>query len=148
MARIQLDLEIDAPIQRVWDLITDLDSQERWMEDVHTLEVIYRTSALEGSVLKVTSKLFGLPLLHDVMVITKVEPPHTLEIIHAGQFSGSGAFRLTQSGGLTRFTWVEEFDPPLGSLGDIAAERVVSPHLQSVWTKSMQNVKRLAERES
>ncbi|HEY7268894.1 MAG TPA: SRPBCC family protein [Dehalococcoidia bacterium] len=145
MARVELDIHVNAPIDRVWQLITDLDTQERWMEDVHSLDVVYRTPSLEGSVIKVTSKLFGVPLLHDVMVITKVEAPRTLEIVHTGAFSGKGAFRLTEEGEGTKFSWEEEFEPPLGQAGEMAVAHVIEPHLRQVWGKSMQNVKRLAE---
>ena len=146
MARIDLEIHIDATPQRVWGLITDLDSQERWMEDVHRLEAVYRTANLEGSVIKVTSKLFGVPVLHDVMVITRADAPWTLEIVHAGAFSGSGAFRLEDDGpGGTRFRWEEEFEPPLGRLGETLTEHLIEPHLRQVWGRSMANVKRLAE---
>jgi hypothetical protein len=48
------------------------------------------------------------------------------------------------SGGC-RFFWEESFEPPLGQLGELAVEYVIGPHLRRVWTRSMENVKRLAE---
>lgn len=145
MARIQLSVFIRAPMETVWALITDFGGQERWMEDVHSLDVIHEASEGAGTVIRVTSKLFGLPLLHDVMVITRWVAPEALEILHCGQFSGSGAFRLLPSAGGTTFIWEEEFRPPLGAFGELAVSTVVGPHLRSVWGKSMENVRRLAE---
>lgn len=145
MARIELRRFIRAPRQRVWDLISNLDTQEHWMEDVSRLQVVYRPKEGPGAVIKLTSKLFGLPLLNDVLVITKLEPPSLLEIVHCGQFSGSGAFRLEEADGGTTFSWEEEFEPPLGQLGELAVEKAIGPHLKEVWGRSMENVARLAE---
>ncbi len=145
MARIELSAFIRAPAEVIWPIITDFGTQARWMEDVHSLEVVFRAADGPGTVVKVTTKLFGLPLLHDVMVITVWDEPRTLEILHCGQFSGSGAFRLVPAEGGTTFVWEEEFDPPLGPLGDFAVDKVIGPHLRAVWGRSMENVRRLAE---
>ena len=145
MARIELRRFIRAPRERVWELISDLDTQERWMEDVSDLRVVYRPKEGPGAVVKLTSKLFGVPLLNDVLVITRLEPPSLLEIVHCGQFSGSGAFRLEEAEGGTTFVWEEEFEPPLGALGELAVEKAIGPHLRSMWAKSMDNIARLAE---
>jgi uncharacterized protein YndB with AHSA1/START domain len=147
MAGIELSVFIRAPLERVWDIISDLDTQERWMEDVHSLEVVYRPTGGPGAVIKVTTSLFGVPLLHDVMVITRLEPPRLLEVVHCGEFSGSGAFRLEPAEGGTTFIWEETFVPPLGQLGEMTVERVIEPHLRQVWGRSMENVRRLAEAE-
>jgi uncharacterized protein YndB with AHSA1/START domain len=142
---IELRTFIRAPRERVWDLISDLDSQEHWMEDVSRLEVVYRPGEGPGAVLKLTSRLFGIPLLKDVLVTTRLEPPHLLEIVHCGQFTGSGAFRLEDGDGGTTFIWEEKFQPPLGRVGDIVADKLIGPHLRRVWGRSMDNVRRLAE---
>jgi uncharacterized protein YndB with AHSA1/START domain len=146
MARVRLSIDIDAAPERIWPIISDLHGQEHWMEDVHKLEVIFEPpNGGAGAVIKVTSRLFGLPLVHDVMVVTRLEPPRLLEVVHCGQFSGWGAFRLQPAQTGTTFVWEEKFKPPFGALGEVAAARLVGPHLSEVWRRSMLNVKRLAE---
>jgi uncharacterized protein YndB with AHSA1/START domain len=146
MARVRLSVDIEAPPERVWPIISDLHGQAHWMEDVQKLEVVFEPPAGQpGAVVKVTSRIFGLPLVHDVMVITRLEPLRLLEVVHCGQFSGWGAFRLESAEAGTTFVWEEEFRPPLGPLGEAVAGRLVAPHLEEVWRRSMLNVKRLAE---
>ncbi|HEX5140148.1 MAG TPA: SRPBCC family protein, partial [Dehalococcoidia bacterium] len=62
-----------------------------------------------------------------------------------GQFTGTGAFVLQPAAGGTLFTWREHFKPPLGPLGELGFMLIVGPHLRRVFTKSMENVKHLAE---
>lgn len=146
MQRIELRRYIHAPRDRVWEIITDLTGQRRWMEDLHSLKVVSQVQEGPGAVIHVRSKLFRLPVLRDVMEVTAWDAPHRLDIVHRGQFTGSGSFLLLpgKDDG-TVFIWEEIFDPPFGSLGDFIADRVVSPHLRRVWGRSMDNVKRLVE---
>jgi hypothetical protein len=66
-------------------------------------------------------------------------------VVHKGAFTGWGAFRLEPHSSGTLFVWEEEFDPPLGRLGELLARLIVAPHLRRVWGRSMDNVRRLAE---
>lgn len=144
MARIELSKFIAAPRQRVWDVIEDLERQADWMVDVRRLEVVTPQKSGAGAVMHVTSELFGLPVVRDVMEVTRWEPPGLMAVEHRGQFQGTGEFRLDEVDNGTIFTWVEDFRPPLGRLGELAFAFVVRPHLKRVFTRSMENVARLA----
>jgi hypothetical protein len=145
MARIELRTFIRAPEDHVWQVITDLSGQVRWMEDIHKLEIASEVKSGVGTVMNVTTKLFGLPVVRDVMEVVTWERPRKLEVIHKGQLTGSGAFRLQPAPGGTIFLWEEQFDPPLGPLGELAVSAFIAPHLRRVWGRSMDNVRRLAE---
>jgi hypothetical protein len=45
----------------------------------------------------------------------------------------------------TLFTWIEDFEPPLGRIGEAGFALMVRPHLLRVFARSLANVKRLAE---
>jgi uncharacterized protein YndB with AHSA1/START domain len=145
VARIVLRRTIKAPPERVWAIITDLSGQVRWMEDVHSLEVTSERTSGAGTVIAARTRLFGLPVLRDVMEVTAWEEPRELVVVHKGAFTGWGAFRLEPDSGGTVFVWEETFDPPLGKLGELAVRLAVAPYLQRVWGRSMENVRRLAE---
>jgi hypothetical protein len=145
MARLDLRLFIRATPERIWEIISDLPGQAEWMVDVRKLEVTSEVRSGTGAVIEVTSELFGLPLVKDVMEITTWQPPHRYDVAHRGQFSGSGAFILEAVSGGTVFTWIEEFKPPLGPLGELGFRFLVGPHLVRVFSRSQQNVRRLAE---
>ena len=145
MARVEVRAFIRASPERVWLIISDLSGQQRWMVDVRRLAVVSETRSGVGTVIDLTSELFGLPLLHDVMEIVTWEPPRELGVVHKGRFTGSGAYRLEPVAGGTVFIWWEEFRPPLGPLGELAHVLIVQRHLERVFGRSLDNVRRLAE---
>jgi hypothetical protein len=145
MAHVELRMFIRATPQAVWDVISDLDGQARWMVDVRRLEVISETKSGVGTTIDLTSELFGLPVLHDVMDIVTWEPPHELAIVHRGAFTGTASFRLEPVPGGTVFVWTEDFKPPLGPLGELGFVLLVRNHLRRVWSQSMDNVRKLVE---
>ncbi|MBI2724373.1 MAG: SRPBCC family protein [Chloroflexi bacterium] len=145
MAHLDIRRFIAAPPQAVWDVLANLEGQAAWMVDVRRLDVVTAEKRGSGAVLHVTSELFGLPLVKDVMAITAWEPPRRMDVEHRGQFHGSGQFLLDPVQNGTIFTWIEDFRPPLGRLGEAAFGLVVRPHLMRVFARSMANVARLAE---
>jgi hypothetical protein len=145
MSRLELSIQINATPEQVWPILADFDEQQRWMVDLRKLDITSDVRSGVGTRMKVTSELFGLPVVKDEMVVDYWQPPFIYSVIHTGQFSGSGYFELRPAGDGTEFTWVEEFRPPLGPIGELAFHLVVGPHLRRVFTRSMTNVKRLAE---
>jgi carbon monoxide dehydrogenase subunit G len=145
MARLEIDTFIAAPAEDVWAVIEDFERQAAWMVDVRELEIVSEQRRGVGTVLRVTSELFGLPIVHDVMEVTAWEPPLRMDVAHRGQFHGYGQFILERADNGTVFTWIEDFEAPLGPLGEAAFALVVRPHLRRVFGRSMANVKRLAE---
>jgi hypothetical protein len=125
-------------------VLADLEHQA-WMVDVRTLGVVTEQKQGAGTVMHVTSELFGQPIVKDVMVITAWEPPRRMDVEHRGQFHGTGSFLLDPADNGTIFTWIEDFRPPLGRLGELAFNVIIRPHLLRVFARSMANVKRLAE---
>jgi len=115
------------------------------MVDVHRLEIVSHVKSGLGTTIDLTSEVFGLPVIHDVMDIVKWDEPREIAIVHRGAFTGTASFRLDEVPGGTVFVWVEDFKPPLGLLGEFAYTLAVGPHLKRLFTRSMHNVRRLAE---
>ena len=148
MADLELRLFIRATPENVWSILSDLESQVRWMIDLHSLQITSEQQSGAGTVVKATTKLFGLPIVKDVMEITVWDQPRELAVVHSGQFTGTAYFRLEAVPGGCVFTWYEQFEPPLGPLGELGFKWVVGPHLRRVFSRSMENVRQLAERQS
>jgi hypothetical protein len=145
VAHLQIEKFIVAPPERVWDVLADLEHQAAWMVDVRALDIVTEEKRGAGAVMHVTSELFGLPLVRDVMAITAWEPPRRMDVEHRGQFHGSGQFLLDPAENGTIFTWVEDFAPPLGPLGEAVFALVIRPHLLRVFARSLGNLARVAE---
>ncbi len=146
MAELELRLFIRATPRRVWSILSDLEGQERWMVDVREMAITSEIKSGFGTELRLTSELFGQPVVKDVMEVTVWDEPKELSVVHKGQFSGSASFRLDPVPGGCVFTWYEQFKPPLGPLGEAGFKLVVGPHLRRVFSRSMENVRQLAER--
>jgi hypothetical protein len=126
-------------------VLADLEHQAAWMVDVRALDIVTDQKQGAGAVMHVTSELFGQPIVKDVMAITAWEPPHRMDVEHRGQFHGSGQFLLDPVENGAIFTWIEDFAPPVGPLGEAVFALVIRPHLLRVFARSMENVRRLAE---
>lgn len=122
-----------------------MDDRADYMVDVRKLDIVTDAKRGTGTIMHVTSELFGLPIVKDVMAITAWEPPYRMDVEHRGQFHGSGSFLLERVDNGTVFTWIEDFAPPLGVLGEAVFTVAVRPHLMRVFARSMANVRRLAE---
>jgi uncharacterized protein YndB with AHSA1/START domain len=144
VAHLEIRRFISATPERVWAVLADLEHQAEWMVDVRRLEIVTPEKQGVGAVMHVTSELFGLPVVKDVMAITAWEPPHRMDVEHRGRFHGTGSFLLDRVDNGTIFTWIEDFRPPLGPLGEIVFAAIVRPHLIRVFARSMANVARLA----
>ena len=149
MAQLDITVLIDAAPDAVWDVLADLERQGDWMVDVRRLDVVSDRKRGVGTVLDVTSELFGLPVVRDVMEITAWDPPRRIDVLHRGQFHGTGSFIVEPAAaGTTRMRWVEDFEPPLGRLGELAFLVAVRPHLMRVFGRSLRTLKRRSEARS
>ncbi len=145
MAHLEMRKFVAAPPEAVWSVLADLEHQAAWMVDVRSLTIVTEQKQGVGAVMRVTSELFGLPIVKDVMAITAWEPPRRMDVEHRGQFHGTGSFLLEATHNGTTFIWIEDFVPPLGPLGELVFALIVRPHLRRVFARSMENVRQLAE---
>jgi hypothetical protein len=136
---------IRAGPQVVWDVLADIQGQERWMVGLRELQITSGRQSGPGTEISLTSELFGLPVVKDALVITSWQPPHRYDVRHQGAFSGTGAFIVDEVPGGSVFTWIEEFKPPFGPLGELGFRLLIGPHLRRVFGRSMENVRQLAE---
>jgi len=81
---------IDAPIDRVWTALADIEAQPRWMV-----------------------RIFGLGTT-DPVEITEFQPPHRFAIRHEGTFTGGGLITLESGadGSTTIVRWDETLIAP------------------------------------
>jgi carbon monoxide dehydrogenase subunit G len=145
MARLDLRQFIRATPEQIWPILSDFSTQQRWMVDLRSLEITTPLQSGIGTEFDVTSELFGMPVVKDRMEITSWQPPFRYDVKHKGSFTGTGCFMLEPVPGGTVFTWIEEFKPPAGPLGELGFSFVIGPHLRNVFRRSMDNVRRLAE---
>jgi uncharacterized protein YndB with AHSA1/START domain len=144
MTAIRATTVINAPVERVWDAIEDIESQVRWMEDAVAIRFTSAQRSGVGASFDCDTRVGPLRLV-DRMRVTEWDPPHRMGIRHAGLVTGSGRFSLEDAGGPTRFTWEEDLAFPWW-MGGRAGGAAAAPVLRRVWQRNLRNLKTLVER--
>lgn len=109
---LAISLEIEAPIQKVWDELANWEKQSDWMLQTK----VWVTSKIQSGVGTQISALTGVKSfgILDTMEVTSWQPPHVCDVIHTGRvIKGTGRFELTAiDAARTRFDWSEEVIAP------------------------------------
>lgn len=142
--RLREQIHIDAPAVAVWAALADWERQAAWMPDVAWMRLVSREREL-GARLQVRTRIFGVPAVTDLLVVTGWRPPERMEIEHRGLVTGRGVWDLSVEGDGTRFTWTEEMSMPPPWLGELAM-RVYAPFQALMLRRSLSNLKREVER--
>jgi carbon monoxide dehydrogenase subunit G len=116
-------IDVDAPPERTWAVLTDWTAQGEWMLATDVREVDGPAQRLHGRLAART----GLPLpggrhvgVLDTMIITKWEPPRLVEVQHTGRLiRGPGIFRIEPRGEQSTLVWTERLYLPYGYLGEL-----------------------------
>ena len=117
-------IDVDAPPERVWEVLTDWVGQGAWMLATDVRTVGGPAQGVGGRLAART----GLPLpggrhvgLLDTMVITKWDPPRLVEVQHTGRLiRGPGIFEIERRGEYSTFVWTERLYLGWGPLGRLA----------------------------
>ncbi len=146
MARIEASIRIQAPIERVWDILVDWEGQPRWMVDVRRVSVLSPHRTGPDVLLRCQMGVRRPLSVTDDMITTEWYEHSTVGVRHLGKLiRGYGAFDLEPTPTGTRFVWWEEVDPPLGPLGDLVTETIVAPVVTRMFHASLRRLKALCE---
>jgi uncharacterized protein YndB with AHSA1/START domain len=140
MAELVVTADVRAPVQAVWDLLTDWEQHDRWM---------LLTSAAGGRAEGASITAFtgvGRLGITDRMTIVVWEPPRRCVVRHTGRVvRGSGAFEVKDLGAeRSRVVWSEWIDLPLGVVGRLGW-LVLRPLTRIGVAKSLHRLARLVE---
>src|SRR5688500_3471938 len=93
------DWRIEAPVDRVWQVLADIDAWPDWWPSVRRVEVVDRGGASGLGAVRRISWRTALPygLVID-MEVTRLEPPILIEGRADGALDGLGCWRLRPSG--------------------------------------------------
>lgn len=134
---------IDAPIERVWAALADVEGQPRWMHEMKAVRVLTPGPIGVGTSAEAEIRILGISVL-DAIVITTFDPPRRFAIRHVGQFAGDGTIELEPGadGSTTVVTWVETLVAPyLPHLGGF----VLAPILGRIFQADLGHLRDLIE---
>ena len=117
---VSLTVMLPTSLDRAYAAITNWEAQSDWMIGTK----VWLSRGDGSSVDSEISAFTGIGKLGflDTMTITKLTPPHSVEVLHTGKvLRGEGRFELTEvSANQTRFDWFERVEIPFGYLGLLA----------------------------
>lgn len=123
MPRLQVAVDVDAPITTVFAAMTDWPRQREWM--LGTGVRMYDGSGASasgrgvGAELRAVTGIGGLGVV-DTMRIIEWDPPRICRVRHTGSLiRGSAAFEVRERSGASTVVWTEHLDLPLGWLGGL-----------------------------
>jgi carbon monoxide dehydrogenase subunit G len=141
MARIRLEIEIEAPPDAVWAELSDLSSHAQWMADADTIDFVTDQKQGVGTAMRVPTRL-GPFRTDDLMTVTGWVEGESISVAHRGLVSGEGRFEIVGRGDGADLIWTENLRFPWwlgGPITTIAA----GPVLKWIWRG---NLKRFRER--
>ena len=132
-ASIESLVVVDAPIERVWAVLADVEGQPRWMHDMKSVRLTTPPPTGVGTRGVSTVRVFGIAVT-DPVTITEFEPPSRFALRHEGTVSGSGVITLEPGadGTTTIVHWDERLIvPAVPHLGAEVLTRVFGPIFQA-----------------
>lgn len=144
-AELTLTVDVNAPAELVWHVVTDWPGQADWMFATH----VETTSGGDGRQLGATMSAvtgFGPLAVTDTMEIVEWKPPRRCVVLHTGAvIRGDGIFEVTELGPVrSRFLWSEVLDLPLGVAGRLGWP-LVRPAMRVGVMQSLRAMARLCE---
>ena len=139
MAHITQSIDIDAPLDVVWNEAADLPSHVEWMADAESIEFQTDQRSGTGTIMKVET-VVGPLRTTDLMEVTDWVDHKSIGVKHTGLVTGEGRFTLSPIAGATRFTWTEELTFPLYLGGPITAF-FAKPVLGFIWRRNLKGLK-------
>jgi uncharacterized protein YndB with AHSA1/START domain len=134
---------IEAPADRVWAVVADVEAQPRWMTDMKAVRLLTPGPVGVGTRAEADVRIAGIGVT-DPVTITEFDPPRRFAIRHEGAFKGTGVIELTPGadGRSTIVTWDETLVAPLlPELGGLVGR----PLLGSVFQADLHRLRELIE---
>jgi hypothetical protein len=117
---LETRVEIAAPIDAVWAVLSDVTRQPEWMREMKAVRILSPGPVRAGTEAEATVRIFGIAVT-DPVVVTEYVPPRRFAIRHLGRFAGGGELTLREGvgggiGGIPPTTvveWREVLVPPV-----------------------------------
>jgi uncharacterized membrane protein len=147
MSTVQAKIEIDAPVQRVWETIMDPRRLGDWVTIHKSVRNVSDAPASEGATMEQALHVRGITF-HVHWTLIAVRAPLRAEWEGGGPAHSTAVIRYElspQDGDRTVFQYTNEFHPPGGRLGSVAGRFIVGATSEREATNSLSRLKRLLE---
>lgn len=148
MSTVHANIEIRAPIDRVWQTVMDPDHLKDWVTIHRSLKDVSDRPLRKGSTMDQVLHIRGVSFrVHWTLV--DIDSPRRAEWEGLGPAHSVARIRYELSGdhdGPTKFEYMNEFVPPGGRLGHAASRFIVGATSEREANSSLARLKALLER--
>jgi len=139
---MKMAIAIHAPIEAVWDAVSDIERQPLWMNEMKSVRLLTPGPVRVGTRGEADLRVFLVGVV-DPIEVDQYDPPVAFGIRHVGAFSGSGRITLEAlDAGRTLVCWDERLVPPhLPNLGQL----VQKPILGAIFQSDLERLKEMVE---
>ncbi len=146
MSRVQRTIDIEAPPERVFELLTDLDRLQEWATIAGDAVNPPAKPLAQGAKWKHKVKVAGVELEGDWNVVA-IDPPRLVE--YEATRSEGGWLKMLQrvapSGGGSRVELEVDYELPWGVLGQAVDKLLVERRNEREAEESLENLKNILE---
>jgi hypothetical protein len=141
---MKMAITIRAPIDEVWDVVSDLERQPLWMEEMKSIRLRSPGPLGVGTRGEADVRIFMVGVV-DAVEVDVHDPPTHLGIRHVGLFAGEGRIALEAiDADRTLVRWDERLVPPLfPNLGQVLQK----PVLGAIFQGDLERLKEIVESE-
>ena len=147
MSTVHVSTEIDAPIERVWEVVMDPDRFGEWVTIHRSLRAVSDRPLREGATMQQGLRMHGVSF-HVNWRLVHVEAPTQADWDGRGPAHSRARIGYRLSGGdrgPTTFEYTNEFHTPGGRLGDMASRVLVGSASEREAQQSLKRLKALLE---
>jgi uncharacterized protein YndB with AHSA1/START domain len=147
MSTVQTDIEIDAPIEQVWETVMDPDRLKDWVTIHRAVKDVSDHPLQQGSTMEQVLHMRGISFRVQ-WTLVDVSAPNAAQWEGRGPAHSRARIRYELSGkenGRTQFQYTNEFTPPGGRLGSVASRVIVGAASEREATNSLSRLKALIE---
>jgi uncharacterized protein YndB with AHSA1/START domain len=146
MSTVHVKIDIDAPVQLVWETIMDPRRFEDWVTIHRSVENVSASPAQRGATMDQVMQIRGVTF-HVHWTLVSVDPPNHAEWEGHGPAHSRARilYQLSDRGGSTSFEYTNEFTVPGGRLGSAASRVIVGAASEREAHKSLSRLKSLLE---
>ena len=139
---LKMAIAIDAPIEAVWEAVSDIERQPLWMLEMKSVRLLTPGPVGVGTRGEADLRIFLLGVV-DPVEVDRYDPPVAFGIRHVGVFAGSGRIALEAlDARRTRVRWDERLVPPLfPNLGQLFQK----PILGAIFQADLERLKEMVE---
>jgi uncharacterized protein YndB with AHSA1/START domain len=149
MSTVHTKIEIDAPVERVWETVMDPHQLKDWVTIHRSVRDVSEQPLRKGSTMDQVLHIRGVSFrVHWTLV--DVSAPNVAEWEGRGPAHSRARIRYQVSdgeNGHTTFEYTNEFTPPGGRLGNVASRVIVGAASEREATNSLARLKALLEKE-